>query len=61
MIDISKLNEKDKDREVVFENHGKKEYGRISSWNTHFIFVIYSGKWQSQATKPEQLTFALEV
>jgi hypothetical protein len=60
MIDISKLSEKDKDREVVFNCLGsKQEYGRIRSWNERFIFVVYNGKWQSQATKPEYLSFTM--
>jgi hypothetical protein len=62
MIDISKLTENDKNREVVFESPGRNnEYGRISSWNERFVFVLYNGKWQSQATKPEDLTFCNEV
>ena len=61
MIDISKLTEKDKDREVVFEDHGKKEYGCINSWNERYIFVVYNGKWQSQATKSEHLSFGVEL
>jgi len=61
MIEIAKLTETDKDREVVFECPGKEtEYGFISSWNERFIFVKYGGSQQSQATKPEHLRFAME-
>jgi len=61
MIEISKLNEKDKEREVVFDDGMKQvEYGFISSWNDRFIFVKYNGNPQSQATLPEYLRFAIE-
>ena len=62
MIEIAKLTENDKGREVVFDRSGKeREYGHISSWNEHYIFVKYGGSQNSQATKPEYLKFADEV
>ena len=61
MIEIEKLTENDKGREVVFDCPGKeREYGHISSWNGRFIFVKYGGSQQSQATEPEHLNFAME-
>jgi hypothetical protein len=62
MIDISKLTEEDKGREVVFfEPWGsRREFGIISSWNERFIFVKYNGSWQSKATSPEDLRFSIE-
>jgi hypothetical protein len=60
MIEISKLTEKDKGREVVFTSQGsKREFGIISSWNERFIFVKYNGSQQSQATRPEDLRFSI--
>jgi hypothetical protein len=62
MIEISKLSEKDKGREVVFNSHGSKtEFGIISSWNERFIFVKYNGRQQGQATRPKDLRFSIEV
>jgi hypothetical protein len=62
MIELSKLTEKDKGREVVFDSRGPKmEFGIISSWNHRFVFVKYGGSHQSQATKPEDLRFSIEL
>jgi hypothetical protein len=60
MIEISKLKEKDKGREVIFELRGSREFGIISSWNKRFIFVKYNGSRQSHATMPEDLRFSIE-
>jgi hypothetical protein len=61
MIEIAKLTEEDKGREVVFDSRGmKREFGIISSWNKRFIFVKYNGSQQSQATMPEDLRFSIE-
>jgi hypothetical protein len=60
MIEISKLTEKDKGREVVFDSGRKIEFGTISSWNERFVFVKYNGRQQSQATRPEDLRFSME-
>jgi hypothetical protein len=60
MIEISKLTEEDKGREVAFDSPGsKREFGIISSWNERFIFVKYNGLQQSQATRPEDLRFSI--
>jgi hypothetical protein len=60
MIEIAKLTEEDKGREVVFDSSGvKREFGIISSWNNRFIFVKYNGSQQSQATMPEDLRFSI--
>jgi hypothetical protein len=60
MIEISKLTERDKGREVVYGYRDPEmEFGIISSWNERFIFVKYNGNQQSQATKPEDLRFSM--
>jgi hypothetical protein len=58
MIDLSMLTEEDKGRIVIFETPEKRQFGVISSWNKRFIFVKYDN-FQSQATRPEDLRFAL--
>lgn len=58
MIDITTLTEADKGREVVYTNTGgEREYGRISSWSDHFIFVRYGDQQGSQATSPSNLEY----
>lgn len=57
MIDITKLTEEDKNRKVIYTDFGKKEEGRITSWNDTYIFVDYDNTGRGQATKPEQLDF----
>jgi hypothetical protein len=60
MIELSKLTEHDRGREVVFDSPGSKmEFGIVSSWNDRFIFVKYNGSQQSQATNPEDLRFSM--
>jgi hypothetical protein len=60
MIEISKLTENDKGREVAFNSQGpEREFGIISSWNERFIFVKYNSSQQSQATRPEDLRFSI--
>lgn len=57
-IQGKELTESDKGREVVYTaGHGTKEFGHISSWNGHFVFVKYGYNQQSQATRPENLVF----
>lgn len=67
-IDIEKLTESDKQREVRYESHGTVEWGRITSWNEQFIFVCYHSRlWRgqrqprtgttSEATAPADLEF----
>lgn len=72
MIEISSLTEKDKEREVLYEDYGQFEWGRITSWNEKYVFVRYHARqWKnmphgekapltgttSQATRPEDLEF----
>jgi hypothetical protein len=60
MIEISKLTENDRGREVVFDSQGPEmEFGIISSWNKRFIFVKYNGSQQSQATAPGALRWSI--
>lgn len=41
-IELNKLSESDKGREVRYDdNRGKTEFGYITSWNEQFIFVRY--------------------
>ncbi|MDR2095752.1 MAG: hypothetical protein LBP76_09585 [Treponema sp.] len=62
MIDISKLTENDRGREVVFDFRGsEREFGIISSWNERFIFVKYNGSQQSQATDPMSLRWSIPL
>ena len=72
MLTLQELTEADKGREVRYTTHGSHgsiEYGRITSWNDHFVFVRYHlrvdsyGKQHprygdtSEATRPEDLEF----
>jgi len=60
VIDITKLQESDKKRRVIFTDNNKNEEGTITSWNDTFIFVDYNGDGRGHATKPDQLKFTLE-
>lgn len=65
MIALDELEFKDIGRWVVYHSTGgdKTEYGRIKSWNSHFIFAVYGWSaeqknWENytgQATRPEDL------
>lgn len=71
MIEIDKLTESDKGREVRYDAHEKYELGRITSWNERVVFVRYHlCYWRdgerpavqrtgttSEATSPSDLTF----
>lgn len=60
MIEISELKDEDKNRPVKYKSTvpvGKFEYGLITSWNDHYIFVDYYGHGRGTATKPENLEF----
>ncbi len=69
MIEISKLTDADKGREVRYTAQGLMEYGRITSWNEKFVFVRYHMKVTlkgtqiprygdtSEATDPVDLAF----
>ena len=57
MIDIRRLIDADKGRNVVYRTAPdfKPEQGTITSWNESFIFVRYVGGSTSAATPPEKL------
>lgn len=64
MIDIAELRKEDIGRWVLYrDGAGKKEKGRLKSWNDEFIFVVYKcdGQWKrfqnytGNATNPEDL------
>jgi len=66
MIDITKLNEDDIGKFVVYELiKNKLNIGRIKSWNDEFIFVVYhcDGDWANYkdytgcSTNPDDLSF----
>ena len=66
MIDIAQLTLKDIGRWVWYTpGHGDKEKGKLKSWNSHFIFVVYKcdGEWErfrdftGQPTKSSDLKF----
>ena len=66
MIDLVTLRKEDIGRWVLYEGSaGEKEKGRIKSWNSKFIFVVYkcNGEWDrfqdftGCATNPEDLRF----
>jgi len=66
MISINTLKEEDVGREVNYTNGvGKKEHGRIKSWNDKWIFVVYhcAEDWDNfrdytaAATDPRDLEF----
>ena len=66
MIDIGKLQEKDRGRWVTYNDGFETENGRIKSWNEMFVFVVYKceSNWNrfqdytGCATEPEDLEFA---
>lgn len=58
MIEISKLNEKDVNRLVVYMSFNDRiEQGRVTSWNDKFIFVDYTNVGRGVATDPKDLHF----
>ena len=66
MIDLAELKDEDIGRWVEYTApHGATERGRLKSWNSHFIFVVYKcgGEWTrfknftGAATKPDDLRF----
>jgi len=69
MIKITKLQESDVGKLVIYRSQGgdKVQYGRISSWNDTFIFVNYVNYPEvapnffnptAAATSPEDLNFS---
>lgn len=69
MIDLKKLKPEDVGRWVTYQSFGgdKKERGKLKSWNSTFIFVVYNANnnWNADhwkdytaaATDPNDLTF----
>lgn len=70
MIDIKKITQKDIGKWVVFSPHknslaNKKELGKIKSYNSTFLYVVYkcAGEWDrfkaytGVPTDPNMLTF----
>lgn len=65
MIDIKSITQKDIGRWVIYRDSfdGKSEKGRIKSYNSKYIFVVYkyAGEWDrfkaytGCATSPEDL------
>lgn len=45
-------------RKVVYNGHGGREEGVITSFNEEYIFVRYGEIGHGQATRPEDLEFA---
>lgn len=57
MIDLSKLTRDDIDRNVIYHREFcKKEVGKLSSWNSKFIFVRFKGP-SGEACEPEDVSF----
>jgi hypothetical protein len=63
MIKLENLTDKNVGREVIYTSaKGKEEHGKITSWNSKFIFVDYGNNCgRGTATSPEDLTFTYEV
>lgn len=61
MIIISGLGPADKGREVIYTDmSGKRESGRISSWNDKYVFVRFTAGDTAAACRPDDLHFAVE-
>ncbi len=68
MIEIQKLTKEDIGKWVIYQPtiKGKPEEGRIKSWGSEVIFVVYrcNNEWDrfqnytAQATLPNRLTFS---
>ena len=57
MIDISKLTETDKDRNVIYHREFcDEQVGKLSSWNDKFIFVRFKGP-NGEACEPNDVSF----
>lgn len=57
MIQISKLTQKDIGRNVTYHrDFCEKEYGKLSSWNTKFVFVRFKGP-TGEACEPQDVSF----
>lgn len=61
MIEINKLTESDKGRNVSYRSsHGLLEYGKLTSWNDTFVFVQFKGP-TGEACKPSDVSFDFDV
>lgn len=57
MIDISKLNDEDIGRGVIYHReHCRREAGLLSSWNSRFVFVRFRGP-TGEACEPADVSF----
>ena len=62
-IKLDKLKKEDIGKWVLYDDGFKKEEGRIKSWNSKFVFVVYkcAGQWDefknytACATNPEDI------
>ena len=62
-IKLDKLKKEDIGKWVLYDGGFKKEKGRIKSWNSKFVFVVYKcdGQWDefknytACATNPEDI------
>lgn len=60
MIDIAKLTEKDKGRNVIYHReYCDQEVGRLSSWNDTYVFVRFRGPG-GEACSPGDVSFELD-
>jgi hypothetical protein len=57
MINIEELKETDKGRLVSYSDGIKTEIGRITSWNSRYIFVDFTDSERGQACYPRSLNF----
>lgn len=65
MIDIDRLEPTDRGRWVIYNSGRRAEEGRITSWNSTHVFVVFAcdGAWEryqnftAAATPPERLAF----
>lgn len=56
-IDIAKLTKNDIGRNVIFhKKYGWDEVGRLTSWNSNYVFVRFNGP-NGAACKPEEVSF----
>lgn len=55
MIDLASLTPADVGREVLYRDGPTREYGRINSWNSWFIYVRFGSGHTGAPCKPEQL------
>ncbi len=66
MINVKELTEKDIGRWVVYRDFGREEHGRIASFTSKYVFVVYERPGRDMnlfqhytpvATDPERLEF----